>query len=550
MDIKQILKQTIEESKRKKAEEESDRQKRNDSDRTAILSGMSGDISKSLQAILPELTKSAQISEDTIRKALSEAIQINMPELEIPEIQIPDIHIDTREFSAIASRIEKAISSLNLKEPKVTYTPQSVQFPDRFNVSLPDYDKLKPLPVMMMDTKGNPMSFSVGGGSIGGKTDHFTVKGITQTIGIVSINPDGSPAGAGSVASSVSVSDIFGSTGTGFYNGDNRLRVSLETGGSGLTDAELRATSLTTQQLSGAIDSVSVTNTVTVTGTLTSTGAYLLNGDGTYRDSMPITGTVTGITNSIAVANTDSTGVQYSGSNPFPFRIVTDATATVNVVNVDSAGAYRGTFPVSGTVTVSSITATSAANIVDSTGVGYSGSNPVPITVVSGALTSTIAVGSVVADAVDDGSAPVQGGGIARTANPTAVAGGDVVKSTYDDLGRQVTRPLQVRDLIATAYVSVTNGTETTLRSAVAGASLDMVLLTLSNTSDAAVTANIRAVTAGNISLSIVVPPYGTAGYSASVPLPQSEQGNNWTIDLPDITGTTVYASGIFSQEV
>lgn len=548
MDIKQILKQTIEESKRKKAEEESDRQKRNDSDRTAILSAMSGDISKSLQAILPELTKSAQISEDTIRKALSEAIQINMPELEIPEIQIPDIHIDTREFSAIASRIEKAISSLNLKEPKVTYTPQSVQFPDRFNVSLPDYDKLKPLPVMMMDTKGNPMQFPGGGG--GGKSDFFTVKGITNTIGIVSINPDGSPAGAGSVASSVSVSDIFGSTGTGFYNGDNRLRVSLETGGSGLTDAELRATSLTTQQLSGAIDSVSVTNTVTVTGTLTSTGAYLLNGDGTYRDSMPITGTVTGITNSIAVANTDSTGVQYSGSNPFPFRIVTDATATVNAVIVDSAGAYRSTFPVSGTVTVSSITATSAASIVDSTGIQYSGSNPVPVTIITQPLASTIAVGSVVADAVDDGSAPVQGGGIARTANPTAVAGGDVVKSTYDDLGRQVTRPLQVRDLIATAYVSVTNGTETTLRAAVAGASLDMVLLTLSNTSDAAVTADIRAVTAGNISLSIVVPPYGTAGYSASVPLPQSEQGNNWTIDLPDITGTTVYASGIFSQEV
>jgi hypothetical protein len=294
---------------------------------------------------------------------------------------------------------------------------------------------------------------------------------------------------------------------------------------------------------------------VTSGGTAT-TAVQNLNADGTYRDTFPVQGTVTvsSVTASMAVANIDSTGVQYSGSNPFPMRIVTDATATVNVVNVDSAGAYRSTFPVSGTVTVASITASSAVNLSDSTGIGYSGSNPVPVynVNITGSGNSTIAVGSVAADAVDDGSAPVQSGGVARTANPTAVANGDVVKASYDDLGRSLVRT-QVRDLMSTAYASVANGTETTLLAASAGFYFDLVYIMAANNSDAAATIDVRGVTAGNILMTMIVPPYGTSGVSLPTPLPQTGSdgtGNNWTIDMNDITGTTVYVSALFSKEI
>jgi hypothetical protein len=126
------------------------------------------------------------------------------------------------------------------------------------------------------------------------------------------------------------------------------------------------------------------------------------------------------------------------------------------------------------------------------------------------------------------------------------------VKASFDDLGRQLTRT-QVRDLLSTAYVSLTTGTETTLLSATAGFYYDLVYIMGANASDAVATVDIRGVTGGNILMTLVVPPYGTAGVSLPTPLPQTGSdgtGNNWTADMNDITGTTVYVSALFSKEV
>lgn len=235
------------------------------------------------------------------------------------------------------------------------------------------------------------------------------------------------------------------------------------------------------------------------------------------------TWTVTGITNSIAANIVDSGGVAYSGSNPVP---------------------------IGGTVLVSDVTASLKAALVDSSGIQYSGSNPLPITIVSEALASTIAVGDISSDGADTGSAPIKVGGIARTANPTAVAAGDRVSATYDDVGRQLMRPVQVRDLTRTARVALANGTETTLLAASAASYHDLIYLMAANNSDAAVSLDIRAVTAGNIMMTVQVPANGTAGIAAPVPLPQDETGNNWTIDMPDITGTTITVTALFSREV
>src|SRR3990167_8400350 len=76
--------------------------------------------------------------------------------------------------------------------------------------------------------------------------------------------------------------------------------------------------------------------------------------------------------------------------------------------------------------------------------------------------------------------------GVARTTNPAAVADTAAVKSSHDDLGRQVITPYQVRDLLTTAYVPTTTGVETTLGTAVAGVLLDCVQIVCSNESGAA----------------------------------------------------------------
>jgi hypothetical protein len=563
-DVKKILGEVLEKAKKAKQEEDAERQKRNDSDRTAVLQNLSGDLSKSLQAIMPELVKSAQVSEETIRKALSEAIQINMPQLEMPEIEIPDIHVDTTELNAVASRIEQAIASLNLKETVVNLPESNFQFPERVNVTLPDYDKTRPMPVMMMDDKGRPFNFpqsNIGGG----KADFLTIKDIRNSSGGSIIDNDGfmkvtgsftvSAAGASNVALvnsdgtyynsdnplpvtfsaasvqpvsqvsgaawSVSVTDIYGTVATNLINPDGRMKVELPTGSSGLTDTELRATSLTVQQLSGANFSVSVTDIFGSTGTgfynldnrlrvsndvtdvfVTTTTSSVVNADNRVKVELPamtITA-VTSITNTIAAANVDSSGVQYSGSNPMPVTLaVSNATSTLNAV------------------------------IVDSSGIGYNGANPVPVTVTG--ITGTTS------------------SGYTRQTNPTAVAS-DYVPLALDDLGRQLTRPLQVRDLIKTAYVSLATGTETTLISAVAGAYLDLIMIVASNNSDAAVSVDIRPVTGGNIVNTLRIPANGTAGWTPAVPWPQTDTGNNWTVDGPDETGRTLTFSALFSQEI
>src|SRR3990167_3502290 len=111
--------------------------------------------------------------------------------------------------------------------------------------------------------------------------------------------------------------------------------------------------------------------------------------------------------------------------------------------------------------------------------------------------------------------------GLARQTNPTAVADGAAVTASFDDLGRQVITPYQVRDLVYTANVSTTTGIETTLLAAVAGANLDCVQVVCANTSDAAVDVDFRAVTAGAVEFSVTVPADSTAGFIPAVPWPQ-----------------------------
>ena len=481
-----------------------------------LLATVGTDIAQAIAPFLNEIASSAKLNKDNLRDLMHELrAEVNSRQYEITDT------------TPVVNAIERAFGNVYLPEPKVSVTigkpelfeiASRIKMPDEMNIkgwaqfmgALKDHQN--PISVQLRDHKGNPINLMenltqvVTGGGGGGKHDFFTIKGFSQSAFSEITNADGNvkvafATGAGGLTDtelraahldvqqvsgaidSVYVTGIFGTTITsGIINGDDRIRVSVETGGSGLTNAELRATALPVIQVSGASDSVAATQVGTWNiGTVT---------------------TVTGVTNSIAANVVDSGGVPYTTSNPFP---------------VSDAG---GSLTIDGSVTV------------------------------SGSITSTVVVGDLVSDAADDNTAPVKVGGIARQANPGAVAAGDRVSATYDDLGRAVTRPLQVRDLIQTAYIQLTTGTETTLRAAVAGAYLDLIYVMGANNSDAAVSVDIRPVTAGNVVMTLQIPASGTAGIACPVPLPQTDTGNNWTADMPDITGTTVSLTALFSQEI
>ena len=390
---------------------------------------------------------------------------------------------------------------------------------------------------------------------------------------------------------SVAVREIFGSTITTLLNGDNRIPVSVETGGSGLTDSELRATAVPVSQVSGANWSVSVIGTVTVDGsgvtqpvsatnldirdldfTTDDVSVYQVSGhrwsteatqNGTWNIGTVSTVTaITDITNSVKAALIDSSGVQYSGSNPLPVDI-TDASIAVTATDLDIrdlvnttdsvrayqlSGAEWSVVVNSGTITaVTGITNSVASALVDSSGIQYSGSNPLPVDLAT-ALDQTI--DSVAVRQVSGFSDSVQSQLIARTTNPTAASDATAVFATADDLGRTLVRPIQVRDLIATAYVSITNGTETTLLAGSASTFHDLIYVLCANQSDAATFVDFRCGTGGEVTLTVQVPASGTAGVSLSVPHKMPEVAQAWTADMPDITGTTIDITGQFSKEI
>lgn len=549
------------------------RSARMEDERRRIMSTIGQDLAKMLQPFLKDMASSAKSNKEEMRDAMYEALGV---------LNAREIQIDT---APIIGAIEAAFMGLQLPEPKVTVNVPEIKMPD---MKLPDIMPIEgfvklmanrgevsynnPLPVIMYDKDGKPVNLlaamtQVLGGGGGGfrrvKIDNTSSEPIpiSGTIS-ATFSADFGEAEVGSqtlrtvqatnAISSVAVKEIFGSTVTSsVLNGDNRIRVSVETGGSGLTDSELRATAVPVSQASGANWSVSVSD---VFGTI---GTNVVNPDGRVKVELPtgssgLTDTelrassvpvaqasgavwstavtdVFATTQTSVVVNTDNrVRVELpSYTQPISVTDIFATSSTSNVVNPDNR--VKVELPAT-SVTVTSITNSTAAAIVDSGGVQYSGSNPLPITVVNGAASTTNAV-------------------LTRQSNPTAVAA-DYVPLSADDLGRQLVRPVQVRDLIVTAYVSVTNGTETTLLAASAGNFHDLIYLLAANNSDAAVSVDIRSVTGGNVITTLRIPANGSVGFSLPVPIPQDATGNNWTIDGPDETGRTITVSALFSREV
>jgi hypothetical protein len=212
---------------------------------------------------------------------------------------------------------------------------------------------------------------------------------------------------------------------------------------------------------------------------------------------------------------------------------VTLANDSTGLVSVDDNAASltvdNSTLAVVGGGTEAAAMRVTIAN--DSTGLVSVDDNGGALTVDQATASSLNAqvVGNIAHDAADSGN-PVKIGGVARTANPAAVAALDRADLYMDDLGRPCVRLYVPRDLISQNTTTITASTaETTILAQVASTFLDLTSIIAINTSATAVRVDFRDATAGTIRFSLYIPAGDTRGFALPVPMPQTTVNNNWT---------------------
>jgi hypothetical protein len=137
-------------------------------------------------------------------------------------------------------------------------------------------------------------------------------------------------------------------------------------------------------------------------------------------------------------------------------------------------------------------------------------------------------VGSVAHDAADAGN-PVKVGGKARQTNPTAVADADRVDGSFDDLGRQVIVPHQVRDLVSDQRTVITSSTAvTTIVTADASNMLDLVSLVMTNISATGSEVELYDDDGTTVRMTFYVPATDVRGIVFSVPFKQTAVNKTW----------------------
>lgn len=174
--------------------------------------------------------------------------------------------------------------------------------------------------------------------------------------------------------------------------------------------------------------------------------------------------------------------------------------------------------------------------MVLSTGLGGAAIDPRSLS--TGVLTQV--VGNTTHDAVDAG-APVKIGGIARTANPAAVANLDRVDAMFDDIGRQVVVLGQARDLLFSTGVTITSSTAETafVAAGAAGVFKDITDLIITNASTATpVGVEIASSSGGTFFPTIFLAERGGAVLNFARPWNQATAAASWTARLSVATVT------------
>lgn len=481
------------------------RNQRNEEDRKFLVSKIGEDLAVILVPLLEEIAVNARMSKEDISGLVNQIkTEIAKVQIEMPEIKMPDIFVPEPKVTVNVPEIKLPV--FNLPEVKMPDKMEIEGWVGLMGVSLE-----KPLPVQLRNPDGSPFSFDN-----------------------INLYSSGGSAGRGVVKISGYDSSAFGN----MLNPDGRLRVETNDSGGSTTIVD---------QVSGSIWSVKVTSFDT----------------------------------SVAATIIDSSGVGYSGSNPVPIS------GTVSATDLDIRDLNVGqdeilVHQVSGanwSVNVPGTVAVTQSGTWDEVGINDSGNS---ITVdatdldirdlnvtqdellvhqVSGASWS-VSLSTALSDTTDTiGTQQVSGAIdsvqtklIARQTNPAAASDTASNFATSDDLGRTLVRPVQVRDLIITAYATFATGTEATLLTGTAATYNDLIYILASNNSSVAVGIDIRPSTAGSIVMHLEIPANGVVGVSTPVPIPQQATGDGtggtWTVDLPDVTGTTVSVSALFTREI
>src|SRR3990167_6178320 len=181
------------------------RDKQLDEDRKHLIISIGKDILGVLHPLLERISENSKINKEEIKQAISEStIKVDVKsEKPIVNVEVPDIYVP---------------------EPKVTVNVPDVivpeiKMPEEMDIKgwvrLQGVDLNNPLPVQLRDAKGNPVNL---------------FENLTTIV---------SQGGGGNMRGFIQIKGVTGSTGADLLNADNRLRVSVETGGSGLTDSEL-----------------------------------------------------------------------------------------------------------------------------------------------------------------------------------------------------------------------------------------------------------------------------------------------------------------------
>jgi len=157
-------------------------------------------------------------------------------------------------------------------------------------------------------------------------------------------------------------------------------------------------------------------------------------------------------------------------------------------------------------------------------------------------------VGEIASGTTDSGN-PQKIGGLAKTANPTAVSDGQRVTAIFDKLGKQVVVGA-LRDLKKLQTTTITTTTETTIVTAgSSGVFNDIYGLTISNTSGTAVNVAIKDSTAGTTRMTVMVPAGDMRGFTVPVDsaMVQATAANNWTATV-SAAASSIFITALYVQ--
>lgn len=289
------------------------------------------------------------------------------------------------------------------------------------------------------------------------------------------------------------------------------------------------------------------TGTIQLTGTWVATVQIQVQADGSTWINITGSNTVTNVATGAYVTsgNITANGIYQLDIAGFSgIRVITTAytsgTVTGSVRSSTGAGSVsidgvpsvnvNGTVPVSLASNTPTLQSGSTTAVTQATGSNLhavldTGSTTAVTQATASNLNATVVGATASGSSLT--SAPLTKGGLAKTANPTAVTDGQVVNSLHDKLGKQVVVN-SIRDLKGRQSTTLTSTTtETTIVTATAAVFNDLYGLVITNTSATATAVTIRDVTAGSPVATFNIPAGDTRGFM----LPESGAWKQTTVN-------------------